>query len=156
MQLLHQASAASTNRPGIVQTLPALGQGLTGSLRDLVQVYQRFGGVRTGDEIAYLLSETVEQAISVVAKWVVAQRVVFLSFEGQLLLPMFQFERERLALRPSVVGAIDELMPRMGSKEIAAWFVTPEPSLGGCRPIEALEVDPVAVRCAARLAVQHD
>ncbi len=156
MQLLHQAFAASTTGFGAVTKWSISSKETSSSHRDLVQIYQRLGGVRTGDEVAYLMSETVEQAISVVAKWVVAQRVVYLQFEGQLLLPMFQFEPEFLTPRPSVVAAIDELMVEMSSDQIASWFVSPEPSLGGCRPIDALDADPVAVRCAARLAVQHD
>jgi hypothetical protein len=54
---------------------------------ELLRRYQVHGGLTTGEQLAHLLGDRVEQAISVVARWIVDQRVICFSLYGQLLLP---------------------------------------------------------------------
>lgn len=117
---------------------------------ELLRRYQVHGGLTTGDQLAHQLSDRVEQAISVVARWIVDHRVICFSPHGQLLLPRFQFERATLSPRPAVVMALDELGHNLSDADIAAWFVTPEASLGGQWPMHVLQWDAVAVQRAAR------
>ncbi len=119
---------------------------------ELLRRYQAHGGLTTGDQLAFLLSDRVDQAISVVARWIVDHRVICFSPHGQLLLPMFQFERATLLPRPAVVMVLDELGHSLSDTDIAAWFGTPEASLGGQWPMHVLQRDAAAVQLAARLA----
>ncbi len=117
---------------------------------ELLRRYQAHGGLTTGDQLACLLSDRMEQPISVVARWIVDQRVICFSPRGQLLLPIFQFERATLSPRPTVAMVLDELGRNLSDADIAAWFVTPEASLDGQWPMHVLQRDAVAVQRAAR------
>jgi hypothetical protein len=117
---------------------------------ELLRRYQAYGGIAGGDQLANLLNDRVDQAISVVARWIVDHRVISFSLRGQLLLPVFQFESTTLLPRREVVMVLDELSQRLNDTDIAAWFVSPEARLGGQLPIDVLQRDTAAVQHAAR------
>lgn len=104
----------------------------------------------TADQLASLLSERVDQAVSLVARWIVGRRVVSLSLNGYLQLPLFQFHRETLAPRPEMIAILDVLSAQLDEEAVAAWFVTPNPELEGHWPLRLLLRDSLAVLRAAR------
>jgi len=117
---------------------------------ELLRRYEENGGLVTGDHLAGLLSDRVDQAISMVARWILAHRVVYLRSQGQLLLPWFQFDRQRLAPCPELTDVVGALWERCEDSEIAAWFVTRHAALEGQWPLHALRTDLPAVLHAAR------
>lgn len=119
---------------------------------ELLRRYEVNGGLVSGDHLAWLMSERVDQAISVVARWIISHRVVSLRPHGQLLLPWFQFDRQRLQPCPEVSEVIAVLRERWDDGELAAWFVTRHPMLQGQWPLQVLRADTAAVLRAARAA----
>ena len=116
---------------------------------DLLEGYGRRGGLATGDELALRLREHWRQPISVVARWVVARKVISFGWRGQLLLPLFQFEFPRGNPHPGVVEAAMALHETMDELAVAAWFLRPQPWLGGAAPADRVVDDPRAVVEAA-------
>lgn len=117
---------------------------------ELLRRYDAVDGLTTGDHLAWLMSDCVEQAVSVVARWIVARRVVCLRAQGQLLLPWFQFDRTTMTPRPEVVAVVDALHEWLDDGGVATWFVTPHGALEGQWPLRALRLDPSAVLNVAR------
>lgn len=116
---------------------------------DLLDGYGRRGGLATGDELALRLREHWRQPISVLARWVVARKVVSFSWRGQLLLPLFQFEFPRGNPHPGVLESAPALHQKMDELGVAAWFLQPHPWLGGAAPADRVADDPRAVVEAA-------
>jgi len=115
----------------------------------LLEGYGRRGGLAAGDELVLRLREHWRQPISVLARWVVARKVVAFGWRGQLLLPLFQFEFPRGDPHPGVVEAAMALRERMDELGVAAWFLQPHPWLGGAAPADRVVDDPRAVGEAA-------
>lgn len=112
--------------------------------------YTLVGGLVSGDHVAERMSDHTDQAISLVAKWIVAQRVVYVSLNGQLMLPAFQFDWVHGIPYSVVTDALDALRYWQDDREIASWFVTPNMSLNDEWPLSLLHHDNCAVLSAAR------
>jgi len=116
---------------------------------DLLEGYGRRGGLASGDELVLRLREHWRQPISVLARWVVARKVVSFAWRGQLLLPLFQFEFPCGNPHPGVVEAALALQASMDELGVAAWFLRPHARLGGAAPVDRVVDDPRAVVEAA-------
>ncbi|HEX6704129.1 MAG TPA: hypothetical protein VF169_05160 [Albitalea sp.] len=112
--------------------------------------YWRSGGIVSGDELALMLRCCSEQPLSRLARWIVAREVVSFDRHGTTWLPLFQFERASMSLRPEVAAIVEELVDVFDDGELAAWFVVPNAWLHGGTPIDALAECPSDVREAAR------
>jgi hypothetical protein len=80
----------------------------------------------------------------------VRREVVSVSWRAQIWLPMFQFERPSLDIRPAVSDVIVALRQVYDDWELAEWFVRPHDVLAGRVPAIELACDPGAVKEAAR------
>lgn len=116
----------------------------------LARAYGASGGVVDSDAMTRLLGKSVDQPISVLAHWIVKRRVVHFKCQGQILLPLFQFEPSGLELLPGVAEVIDQLSGCLDDDEIAEWFAQPSCWLEGASPAEAMAPRPSAVLQAAR------
>ena len=112
--------------------------------------YRPIGGIASGDDLALLLRPSSEQPISRLARWIVARHVVSFHCGGTTWLPLFQFERAPMRVRPDVQAVIREISDVFDDWELAAWFALPNAWLKSRTPVEALLVHPSAVREAAR------
>jgi hypothetical protein len=116
----------------------------------MVDAYLRNGGLVTSDEVATLLARHRPQAISVVAHWIVARKVLHFPWKSETMVPLFQFDACDMSLRPVVWDVLSELNGAFDGLELAQWFTTPNGWLGNMEPLAVLPVDPAAVRQAAR------
>lgn len=114
------------------------------------QVFRTAGGVASGDQLAYLLREHLAQPISAVAHWIIGREVVCYEWRSQTMLPLFQFDMPRVALRPSVTAVIRELRDVYADWCLAMWFAEPNAWLDGATPIQLIGTSPHAVLDAAR------
>lgn len=136
--LVHEPRAACTDRVEDRQ-LAAISCG-----------FQRHGGLATADELLRLMRRRSDQPISALARWIVDRNVVHFAWEGVTLLPLFQFDRDRMLPDPIVISVVRELRDIFDDWEIAHWFVTPNASTNGVAPVDAFESDPLAALTAAR------
>jgi hypothetical protein len=114
------------------------------------QAFRDAGGVASGDQIAYLLRDQLDQPISTVARWIVGRHVVSYEWRCQPMLPLFQFDLPRVAVRAPVAAVIRELRDAYTDCRLAMWFVEPNLWLDGARPVQLIEASPHAVLDAAR------
>jgi hypothetical protein len=114
------------------------------------QAFARHGGMATADGVARMMRCRSEQPISELARWLVDRRVVQVEWQGHTLLPLFQFDREHMTLRPEVAEALGALAQTGDDWDVALWFATAHGALGNDLPVDALRRDPAAVGEAAR------
>ena len=114
------------------------------------QAFRDAGGVASGDQIAYLLRDRLDQPISTVARWIVGRHVVSYVWRCQPMLPLFQFDLPRVAVHAPVADVIRELRDVYADCRLAMWFVEPNLWLDGARPVQLIGTSPLAVLDAAR------
>lgn len=120
------------------------------ALRRVIDVYQRMGGLASGDQVASMLRCEQGQPISTLAKWIVSRKVISLVWKSQLLLPLFQFDRADMSPRAEVLAVAQELSRAFDDWELAAWFASPNSWLCDALPAELVLVDHARVMDAAR------
>ena len=114
------------------------------------RAYAQHGGLASADEVAHRLRLRSEQPISVLARWIVARKIVNLRWQSQTLIPLFQFDLQDMSLRSGAVNAIAELTGAFDDWELALWFVQANAWLHDAAPIDQIEEDEAAVLEAAR------
>ncbi len=112
--------------------------------------YRSTGGVASGEIIASLLRQHSEQPISLLARWIVSRKVVSFVWRSQTHLPLFQFDLNRMEIRPGAQSVMAELARAFDDWEMANWFALPNSWLAGAVPADALASDSQAVLHAAR------
>jgi hypothetical protein len=119
------------------------------------------GGWVSGSELADLISQRgrqedgscVSQPVSLVARWIVSGDVIAVSTPWGDMLPLFQFDLQRAAIRHEVTMVCAELRGTLAGADLAMWFVTPNGELQGEQPALALRTRlPEARRAARRVA----
>lgn len=115
----------------------------------LRQVYCLHGGLLSGDEVAQLMRTRHPQPTSVLARLIVDRKVVNVTFEALILIPLFQFTPQ-WSVHPNVIAAVGELAHVKGDWGIAEWFTEKNTSLNDSRPIDLVASSGAAVIQAAR------
>ena len=118
--------------------------------RDALADFSATGGVIGGDELARLLRSATDQPISLLARWIVSREVLNFSIDSENHLPKFQFDFDRMTVRPGVRAVIAELRAPFDDWELAQWFTRKNNWLDGRSPAEALANNPADVLQAAR------
>ncbi len=116
----------------------------------LVDAFRSSGGVATGSELAAILSPLVDQSISRVARWIVSREVVTFAWRATILIPLFQFDLDRMCVRAGMHSVCSELWGAMDSSELVLWFALPNAWLDGATPAKKMATDVGAVLNAAR------
>jgi hypothetical protein len=116
----------------------------------MIHTYQMAGGLVSCDEAAMLLRRHCDQPISLLARWIVARKVVSVVWQSQTLIPLFQFEIADMSVRPGVSEVIAELTGAFDDHELATWFARPNCWLLNAAPVEVIDTDHPAVLQAAR------
>jgi hypothetical protein len=117
---------------------------------EVLRAFARTAGVATIDELTAMLRRRTSQPLSMLTRWIVERRIVKFGWQGEYLLPLFQFERADMGVRESVSAVLDELDRTFEDWDLAAWFALPNDWLGCEAPVDVLDSDPEAVRQAAR------
>lgn len=130
--------------------LPARIPGQQAATRTLIDAYQSSGGVIGCDDLTRLLGKWQMQPISCVARSIVSRQLVHFDWQGQRVLPLFQFEYPTLNLLTTVADVIAEFGCWFNDSEIAEWFATPNGWLQGALPARVMVAKPMVVLDAAR------
>ena len=116
----------------------------------LPEAFQASGGALIGSELANLLRLSVNQPISLLARWIVSGQVVTFAWQSNLLLPLFQFDFARAVLRDGLGPVLAALSSVQSEPQIALWFASPNSLLAGAKPADALAKNAHAVLAAAQ------
>jgi len=117
---------------------------------DVIEAYHRSGGVATGNEVAALVRPHRDQAVSTVARWIVARDVLSFDWRMQPLVPLFQFDLARMLPRKCVSEVLAELVDVFDNWDLARWFAEPNAWLGDRAPADLITACPHDVLDAAR------
>jgi hypothetical protein len=131
-------------------SVPSLTDARSQRLASLRHGLAPVGGLCAGDEVAGLLYGVVQAPISLLARWIVERQVVGLSWQGETLLPLFQFDLAAGCLRDGISEVIAELSGPFDDWEMTEWFAQPNAWLQNRAPAACLAGDPDSVRQAAR------
>ena len=117
----------------------------------MVQSYRVAGGLVNSDRAAALLGRYREQPISQLARWIVGRRVVSFEWEGERLIPLFQFDLSDMSPHQRVTQVLCELVDAFDDDlQVAAWFTRPSCWLRWAQPLAMFESDYAEVLGAAR------
>ncbi len=145
LRLAHGATPVAPGLPGYGCTLPIDAQFI-----DMLASFRGCGGVARTDEALAWLDGEVEQGLSKLARWIAQRQVVSFEWQAQTWLPLFQFDRRDMSIRPELAPIVGELRGVLDASELATWFSRPNSTLEGLSPAEAFQDDPISVLQAAR------
>ena len=117
----------------------------------LRSAFRTSGGVVGSETMTRLLRGRWDQPVSVLARWIVDREVVHFRVDGQIMLPLFQFDLKALTLLPEVSVVLHQLRDAFDDDAIADWFAMPNAWLAGASPAEAIHREAPAVLQAARV-----
>jgi hypothetical protein len=143
-----QATRLMAAREGCCRAEPGPGKQCENGC--LIEAFRSSGGVATGSELAAILSPLVDQSISRVARWIVSRQVVTFAWRATILIPLFQFDLDRMCFRAGMHSVCSEFSGAMDSAEIVLWFALPNAWLDGATPAKTMAIDVGAVLDAAR------
>ena len=118
--------------------------------QQMLDAYARSGGLVSGNEAARRLRRYCDQPLSTLARLIVARSIVTFEWRSQLVVPLFQFERADMSLRPSVVEVMREFASVLDDWECACWFSQPNVWLHNEMPVDLIANEPMRVLAAAR------
>jgi hypothetical protein len=77
-------------------------------------------------------------------------RILSFEWDSQGWIPMFQFQRRDMSVKPLVTTVTAELTTVFAGWDLARWFAQPNNWLEECRPVDLLESGSARVLAAAR------
>ena len=116
----------------------------------LVATFEQHGGLLGSNEVADRMRPFIDQPMSRLARWIVSREILTIVRHAVVFVPMFQFNRHLMELRPPCREAVLELSGAMVDADVALWFAAPNSWLAGAMPVQTLEHSPQRVVEAAR------
>jgi hypothetical protein len=114
------------------------------------RAFSTHGGIASGDEIVRRLRLRADQPLSTLARWIVGRTIVHIEWQGNTLIPMFQFDLADMSVRATTARVLSELIGVFDDWDLALWFAQPNSWLHDMAPVDALESHPLEVVHAAR------
>lgn len=115
----------------------------------MLDCYRNTGGLARAQEVFTMFKSHHGADAATLARWIVRREVISFDWQSKVWLPLFQFERASMALKPGLNSVLSALNPLFGAWEMATWFAKPNHCLEGRTPSESLENDAHAVLNAA-------
>ena len=116
----------------------------------MLHAFRPYGGFASGQEMVRHLGPLWDDPWATLANWIMSRSVLVVTWSGQTLVPMFQFDRREMSLDATCARVAGELKPVFDDWELVQWFATPNIWLDGAAPVELLACDELAVLQAAR------
>ena len=147
-------SAASTplvTVPAATTHLPGVSGPDDRAFSHLLGAFCCHGGLVNGNEVAERLRRMNGSDLSSLARRIVARELICFEWQGELWLPLLQFDPLDMSLQPALAQVAAELVAALDAWELCCWLATPNSSLDDRAPLDVLEHDTDAVLQAARL-----
>jgi hypothetical protein len=94
----------------------------------------------TSAKVAEESTSRATNRAAIASRWVAEKKIFSVRFEGQQWFPRFQFQGGEPI--PVVSQVIDVFPEHATGWELAYFFATPNPNIGGRKPLELLKIDP--------------
>lgn len=102
----------------------------------------------TSDEIAQEATSRATNRAAMASRWVQEKKIFSVRFQGQQLFPQFQFQDGRPI--PAVSEVIRTFPETATGWDLAYFFLSPNPNIGGGKPVELLKRDPARLASLAQ------
>ncbi len=112
--------------------------------------YQSSGGVARGEDLALLLEDRQRGDFVSLARLIASGEVFCFEWRSSLWIPMFQFDRDDLSIKPGARQVLSELSTVFDGWTIAVWFAQRNSWLNEQRPVDLLDSNLPLVLQAAR------
>ena len=116
----------------------------------MLDAYRGNGGLARAQEVVALFKRCRGADGARLASQIVRRKVICFEWESNLWLPLFQFNRVDMTLRPGLSQVLTELTAVYDPWELALWFAQPNPWLSERTPADMLGSDLCGVLRAAR------
>ena len=116
----------------------------------LLAGFKSSGGLWCGDDLARLLEYRQCGDLGSLARLMVSGDIFSFQWQGNVWVPMFQFDPSQLSVKQGARQVHGELAPVFDGWMLAAWFAQPNTWLKGRRPVDLLDLNFPAVCAAAR------
>lgn len=116
---------------------------------DMLDAYRCSGGLARAQEIFTIYKSQNGADVATLARWIVKREVISFDWQSKVWLPLFQFNRVRMAPHAGLQPVLAILNPVFTPWETALWFTHPNPWLDGCTPANSLETGAQSVLHAA-------
>jgi hypothetical protein len=123
----------------------------------MLESYRSSGGLARAQEVFTLFKHRSDLGVATLARWIARRNVLSLEWHADMWLPLFQFERDCMAIKPSLEPVFAALNPVLTPWELAYWCAQPHRWLDGDSPANTLDTDaPRVLRaaCVDRMALQ--
>lgn len=117
----------------------------------LLDAFRSHGGLAHGDEVAERLRRLRGTDIASLARRIAARELICFEWQGELWLPLLQFDPLDMSLRPALAQVGAELAPAFEAWELCCWLAAPNASLDDRAPLDALPHGSDEVVQAARV-----
>jgi hypothetical protein len=118
---------------------------------DLLEAFACHGGFGNGDDVAERLRRTSGYDLSSLARRIVARELICFEWQGEMWLPLLQFDPVHVSLQAALAQVATELAAAFDAWELCRWLAAPNSSLEYRAPLDVLEHDPASVLQVARL-----
>lgn len=122
----------------------------------MLDAYRSSGGMARATEVFTLFKSRSQLGVASLAHWMAQRSVVSLEWHADVWLPLFQFDRRHMTIKPALGPVFTVLNPLLSPWELTQWCAQPHRWLNGESPADTLDVDPSKVlraACADRLAL---
>jgi hypothetical protein len=116
----------------------------------LMAAYMWSGGLARHQEVALRLQESYGGTPTTLQRLINSHAVFAFDWRGSLWLPMFQFERPEMSVKPAVRQVLAELGGIFDGWSLAVWYLQQNIWLEDRRPLDLIDRHPAAVLAAAR------
>ena len=116
----------------------------------MLTAYLWSGGIARHQEVNARLEENTNGGPSNLATLIDSHAVFAFDWRGSLWLPMFQFKRPEMYVKPQARKVLAELAGVFDGWSMAVWYLQQNSWLEDRRPIDMLDKHPAAVLLAAR------
>ena len=104
----------------------------------MLNSYRDNGGLARAQEVAELLRRRGGGDLSTLANWIVNKKIICFEWQAKIWLPLFQFNRIDMTLRPELRLLLAEFSSGFNAWELALWFAQTNPSLADRTPAVGL------------------
>lgn len=116
----------------------------------MLDAYRSSGGLAHKQEILSTFKRLGGPSSDALARWISNRELICFDWQGQVWLPLFQFDRRDRTPDLRLCPVLVELTQIYDDWEVAVWCSLPNPWLDQRVPVDTLPYDPGAVLEAAR------
>jgi len=112
------------------------------------------GGLLEAGPLSDAMRQDYGQPISVLSRWIVERKMLFVRAGGGYHIPLFQFLPAPLRPDPAIATMLNEMHGVLDDWYAAFWFVAPNAALGGYTPAQCFRADLDRVLDATRQEIR--